>query len=177
MTRRVAVVALALTGVAIVVCGCGGSKSTTSANAGGRTPAKFRHPIELALEYSGCMRTHGVPGFADPKISVSATRLDMQNPQMTPTEVASPAYRYASAACAKYLPQQAQAAVAGGGSSETQALRFADCMRMHGVPGFPDPGSTGPFKLGPGLDLQAPAFAVALADCRKSRPSQLELSS
>ena len=165
--------------IMLFTAGCGGSASTTSsALAIGSVPAKFRNRVESGLEYSKCMRTHGVPNFADPKISVSATELIMQNPQMSPTEVAAPAYQSATAACARYLPQQPQAPAATGASdSRQQALRFANCMRSHGVPKFPDPTPSGAFKLGPAIAPQAPAFTAAMRDCRKLRPSTLQFRS
>jgi hypothetical protein len=163
---------------AIFAAGCGGSAGTHSSATVPSVPAKFRRQVELALEYSSCMRAHGVPNFADPKISVSDTELVMQNPQMSATEVASPAYESASATCAKYLPQQQPAApVTSTGSSLTQAVRFADCMRTHGVPNFPDPTAGGSFKLGPAINAQAPAFTGAMSDCHSLRPSTLQLSS
>ena len=49
------------------------------------------------------------------------------------------------------------------GSSQSGAVAFAQCVRSHGVPNFPDPTSPSAekeFLLGhiPGLDPQAPAF-------------------
>jgi len=169
---------LAVNSLAVLAAGCGGSASSGSGTTSGSVPAKFRHQVELALQYSNCMRTHGVPNFADPKITVSGTELFMQNPQMTPTEVASPAYQSASGTCAKYLPQQPQTAgITGAGNSQQQAVRFADCMRAHGVPNFPDPATGGAFKLGPAINPRAPAFIAAMDHCRTLRPSTLKLSS
>ncbi|HTU85136.1 MAG TPA: hypothetical protein VMF57_06145 [Solirubrobacteraceae bacterium] len=176
MAARIGLAALSMM---LFTAGCGGSASTTSsATAIGSVPAKFRNQVESGLEYSKCMRTHGVPSFADPKVSVSATELIMQNPQMSPAEVASPAYQSATAACAKYLPQQRQApATSGVGNSQPQALRFANCMRSNGVPNFPDPTAGGAFKLGPAINPQAPAFTAAMRDCRELRPSTLQFRS
>jgi len=177
--RLAARIGLAALSMVLFTAGCGGSASTTSsAITIGSVPAKFRNEVESGLEYSKCMRTHGVPNFADPKIRVSATELIMQNPQMSPTEVASPAYQSAAADCARYLPQQSQApAVTGAGNSQQQALRFSDCMRSHGVPNFPDPTVSGAFKLGPAIDPQAPAFTAAMRDCRNLRPATLQFRS
>ena len=176
--RFAAPLILAVISLTAGAAGCGGSASSGSGTTSGSVPAKFRHQVGLALEYANCMRTHGVPNFADPKITVSGTELFMQNPQMTPTEVASPAYQSASGACAKYLPQQPQApAVAGAGNSQQQAVRFADCMRAHGVPNFPDPTTGGAFKLGRAINPQAPAVIAAMNRCRTLRPSTLKLTS
>ena len=45
---------------------------------------------------------------------------------------------------------------------QTQALQRAQCMRAHGVPNFPDPGS----PPAPGsIDPQSPAFQAAARTC------------
>jgi hypothetical protein len=54
-------------------------------------------------------------------------------------------------------------------------LRFAGCMRSHGVPSFPDPASPASdkeFLLGqiPGINTQAPAFLSAHTACKHLLP-------
>jgi hypothetical protein len=57
-------------------------------------------------------------------------------------------------------------ASSGTGSGNTLALEFANCMRSHGVPNFPDPGGR------PEGDLkQAPAFRSAMQTCNKLPPA------
>jgi hypothetical protein len=53
---------------------------------------------------------------------------------------------------------------AGGASS---AVRFANCMRSHGVPSFPDPGSGGGIQInaGSGINPRSPAFLAAQRKC------------
>jgi hypothetical protein len=55
---------------------------------------------------------------------------------------------------------------AGTGSGNALALKFADCMRSHGVPNFPDPGSPVGGQ-GSGINTQAPAFLSAGRNCDK----------
>jgi hypothetical protein len=48
-------------------------------------------------------------------------------------------------------------------------LKFAACMRSHGVPGFPDPTSSGQsisYTI-PGSVRESPQFATAARDCQK----------
>lgn len=99
--------------VALVVAGCGGSHPTGSGqnSTSPRTklnsvPARFRRQVQLGLRYAECIRAQGVPRFADPTISVSHDELIMQNPQMTPREIASP---HATVVCAKYSPSSPEA--------------------------------------------------------------------
>jgi hypothetical protein len=55
-------------------------------------------------------------------------------------------------------------------------VTFAECMRAHGVPQFPDPGGPAPAgssisllgaKLPPTMNIHAPAFQSALQTCMK----------
>lgn len=55
-----------------------------------------------------------------------------------------------------------------GGDDATQGIAFADCMRSHGVPNFPDPSDTGG-----GIQLpqgSSPALEAAVRDCRALQP-------
>jgi hypothetical protein len=70
-------------------------------------------------------------------------------------------------------------ATAGGGSgaaaSAQKAVKFAECMRSHGVPAFPDPGASGKFTIdgvvnGSSLDPNAPAFKQAISACQDLEP-------
>lgn len=57
-------------------------------------------------------------------------------------------------------------------SANSQALKFADCMRSHGVSNFPDPSSGGDFQIqaGSGVNPHSPAFKGAQAQCAKLLP-------
>lgn len=47
-------------------------------------------------------------------------------------------------------------------------LRWAKCIRAHGIPNFPDPTSQG-LRISPssGIDLNSPAFLAAQKSCQK----------
>jgi hypothetical protein len=55
---------------------------------------------------------------------------------------------------------------AGTGTGDALALKFAECMRSHGVPNFPDPGKPvgGP---GSGINRESPAFQSSEQKCDK----------
>ena len=58
---------------------------------------------------------------------------------------------------------------------EDSALKFAACIRAHGIPGFPDPvfiGSTVDFKVPKGLDQNSPRFLSALRTCQALQQAQ-----
>jgi hypothetical protein len=54
-------------------------------------------------------------------------------------------------------------------------IEYADCMRAHGVPNFPDPSSAaGAVQLlGSGINTQSPAFGSAQSACQKLLPGGL----
>ncbi len=71
------------------------------------------------------------------------------------------------------------AAASGGAASSgstaqatgASPLAFAECMRAHGVPNFPDPKPGGGFSIPAGTSPAAPAFQAAQAKCRKLLPN------
>jgi hypothetical protein len=114
------------------------------------------------------MRSHGVPLFPDPG----------SNGQISPgrgVDPKSPLFRHAQAACRPLLPKGGSYATTGFGArltSEQQAqlLRYANCMRSHGVPTFPDPSSHG-FAVEPDqVDFKSPRFTSAHQACRSLLP-------
>ncbi len=74
------------------------------------------------------------------------------------------------------IATSASGAGAGGPQStantEQDALSFTNCMRSHGVPGFPDPNGEGdiPKQEVAGL-ASRPQFRAALTACRRFQPN------
>ena len=158
--------------IALALAGCGSSGQTGTGSASSSVPG---------LRFAQCIRAHGVPNYPDPGSagngpSFSGSGLD----------VASPAFKGAQQACAKF-------AVGLPGAPDLSASRkralvaFAKCMRAHGVPSFPDPLLTAPsapsngtsildlhgaiFELPAGTGLQSPALKRAGAQCGVRAPS------
>jgi hypothetical protein len=52
-----------------------------------------------------------------------------------------------------------------------QAIKYADCMRAHGVPDFPDLNANGSVTLPSSINPQAPAFQAAQQTCASLRPN------
>ena len=69
----------------------------------------------------------------------------------------------------------------GGGGNHAattaqKAVKFAHCMRSHGVSQFPDPGASGKFTIdavanGSSLDTNTPAFTQAISACKALEPA------
>jgi hypothetical protein len=58
-----------------------------------------------------------------------------------------------------------RSATRSGGFAE--AISYADCMRSHGVPNFPDASAGGGFDLPSKIDTQSPAYLSAQQTCTK----------
>jgi hypothetical protein len=164
MHIRTALVAAA---ALLVAAACGSSLSAPRvAGSTGRPAAAVTSPHALTtaqrtrawLDFAACMRAHGAnlpdPSFdqdGNPQWSVSPK----QQPQGTVT------------ACQSYLQ-----AVSAGGTDQAptaaelaQLTRFAQCVRQHGVPDFPDPDPrTGAFS---GIDKTSPALQAAAQACQQ----------
>jgi hypothetical protein len=156
--------------VALAACGSGAGPSSAAAS-GGPNPAAHAD----FLKFSKCMRSHGVPSFPDPSPGggIHLNAGSGLNPQ-------SPRFQSAQQACHKLLP--------GGGppshptaQDEAQMLHVSQCMRRHGVSGFPDPTLSPPssptgysevvdrggvvLAIPNTIDTASPAFKQAAAAC------------
>jgi hypothetical protein len=62
---------------------------------------------------------------------------------------------------------------AGASLKAADAAKFSSCMRSHGVPNFPDPGSGGGISVGPGsgIDPASPKFRAAQQACQNVLPN------
>jgi hypothetical protein len=138
--------------------------SATSGAGRERTPSM--------LAFARCMRAHGVPNFPDPKPLVQPPTRQIAQPAPSGGFTAnpnSPGYLTASQDCRSLAVAQR---VSASQSQQVTAgqLRFAVCLRAHGVPNFPDPtdnaedGENG--SIG-GLNQVSPAFRTAEKNCSK----------
>jgi hypothetical protein len=158
--------ALALiTVLCLAACGASGSSGGTGTSA--------KASASQLLQFSRCMRSHGVPNFPDPSSGGGI--------QITPgsgRDPRSPAFQAAQKACRPRLPGGGPGAIKPTKAQYAAGLAFAKCMRSHGEPNFPDPirsvpAGSGPiislqgmmFKPGQGTDPRSPAFQQAAAHC------------
>jgi hypothetical protein len=151
-----AVVAVAV----LVLAGCGGNPTseTNPSSAGASTSSPS------AVAYSACVRSHGVPNFPDPDSSGQLPKADAQH-----LGVSSSQLQAAQQACQSLLPNHSGVINAGSidqcmmaGDCPRALVRqvlneernFAQCMRSHGVPNWPDPS----------IDSQGrPVFAISIS--------------
>jgi hypothetical protein len=160
-------IALAAASCAVAIAACGSSKSI-SQTSGSSSP-------QFAL--AKCMRTHGVPNFPDPTMSSGGEGFSILKSPGSPLTingiqfvVSAPAFKSAAKTC-----QFGGGTGSRPGIPESQKiaqLHFAQCMREHGAPNYPDPtfppGRGIELPTVPGLNLNSPAVEKASATCNKS---------
>jgi hypothetical protein len=152
--------------VALVAAACGSSASTGAGGAPSPTTLG-----QAAFKFAACMRSHGVASFPDPVITRQAgnTQIAIRAPAGA---AAGPGFKTAQQACDGILPspQQMQAAQSSALLARRQGLlRFARCMRGHGVSRFPDPTNQGQMTVAmitaDGIDIHAPNVLQAVKVC------------
>ena len=154
--------AITVSMVLAMFAGCGGGSS-------GR-PAAASTQQSRAVAFARCMRSSGVPSWPDPDGSgvFDKSELTLQRLGISSTRLQA-----AQNACRHLLPN------GGSGPSpaqvqqmKEQAFEFSRCVRSHGVPSFPDPGSDGriPDPASSGIDQGSPTFKAANDACAKYRP-------
>jgi hypothetical protein len=130
MTRSPFIIAAVAAALALGACGSddggGGSKSSAT----GQDAA-----FEGALKFSKCMRDHGVD-FPDPQ-RVGSRGIKLTGKNINPND---PKVKSAQSACQKYMDTGGGETVDPAKRAKLQeaALKYARCMRQHGVD-MPDP--------------------------------------
>jgi hypothetical protein len=170
MTRTTTAAAFSACAAALTLAACG-SNSPSSADAQAKRE-------QAQLNFARCMRSHGV-NVPDPKpgpdggpglVRVGGPGKDGPSPQV---------FERANAACRKYI-QAAMPKLSPAQQAELrdQALKFAQCMRQHGVD-MPDPQvSNGGFRITMraggagkgGINPDSAAFKDAQEACKAFQP-------
>jgi hypothetical protein len=180
-----ALIAAAALALPAAACSSGGVSS------GGSSPAGGAANVTSTVGYSRCMRSHGVPRFPDPGSSGVLPKVSAQQ-----LGVSSVRLQGARRACQHLLPGNGGALTANSlqqceltgdcpAALVQQALndgrKFAQCMRSHGVPNWPDPTTDSEGR--PYFDLSAQGFSrqqahspqitAKVSECEHEMPSGL----
>ena len=128
----------ALATVALIGAGCGSnapSEPGTASNSGAASStgsaggSKELAAQEKAVKFAECMRANGVPHFPDPDPKGDFNfGVDVSKEVFTKAVDACKALQPPGSLSAKRTPKQ-----------QSASLRFAQCVRDHGVKDFPDP--------------------------------------
>jgi hypothetical protein len=132
--------------VAVLAAGCGGtpsssgtstaaaahtgSNTTTAAHTSTANHTSTLTAREKAVKFSECLRANGVGDFPDPN---AAGEFPSYGVSVTPA-----VWKRAVAACKSLQPPGSLNAHLTP-TQFSAALKFAQCVREHGVPDFPDP--------------------------------------
>lgn len=127
--RRMGVLAVTVGLVLLLTAACGSSASSSGSTPSTGTGGTSALADELA--YAQCMRTHGVANYPDPGANGQEPNDAKQIARSNPRSQA------ASQACIHLLPNGGQAP--SYAQVRGDYVRFAQCMRSHGTPNFPDP--------------------------------------
>lgn len=150
-------------------------------------------PATSAVAYSHCLRTNGVPRFPDPATNGAIPKTTAQQ-----LGVSDQRLQAAQRTCQHLLPvpntsqQQAQQCLQAGVCPPplvqqmlTADRHFAQCMRAHGVPTWPDPTidteGRPVFNLVPtGIthhQTHSPPISTKLAECGRLTPASAAMES
>ena len=163
--RRAGLLATALAGAGVLAAGCSSGPGGPGVAGASASPSASSSAASSgtaqALEYAACMRSHGVPKFPDPTVKNGSVGFNI-----TPADgidQSSPQYQSARQACQS---------LRGGGTSNSgssanlaKELKFAKCMRTHGVADFPDPNKNGGFSGTSSVNPQSATFQNAQSTC------------
>jgi hypothetical protein len=152
----------------VTACSSGGSGPGVASASGGSSSANAqRNQGKSVLAYARCMRSHGVKDYPDPN---GQGELQLNAGPGSDLDPNNPRYKAADAACKALLPP-AQAPPAGFKAAN---LKYAKCMRTHGVSDFPDPKADGTLQIqaepGSDLDPNNPQYKAANEACRHLLP-------
>jgi len=148
MSRTVPAFVLAAAAGLALLTACSGAGSTSLSAAGGTPSASGTSSagtgaagestayVTNKLGLARCLRTHGVPNYPDPDASGN-------EPAGPKQLIATPQGQAAVGACSYWTSR-----IHGDNAADNQAtlaeyVRFAQCMRAHGLPNFPDPVNSG----------------------------------
>jgi hypothetical protein len=175
--RHAGGVAVAFAAVGVIAAGCGGGPASH------RNSAK---PSEAALlvEFSACLRAHGLPDFPDPQSEAAGGGFPSKslNPYMNPSATGSlalndytPQFQAAEKHCSSLAraslfimaPAQIQALTQ---QQVKQELALVACMRKHGFPDMPDPTAQGGIDIPSSIDMNSPQYKTAAKLCNAPPP-------
>lgn len=147
--------------IAVLAGACSGGHQSASASASNSS-------THSDVAYAECMRSHGVKDFPDPNPNGGFT---LNGGRGSDLDQSNPTYQRANQACKSLRPQQSAQQRA---QITAAMLKFARCMRSHGIRDFPDP-SDGEMKVqqkpGGDLDENNPQFKTARRACSHDLPA------
>lgn len=154
--------AVAAVSLIVLAAACSGGGGGNSGASGGSSQSGSSEHASL-LAYAQCMRAHGISKFPDPTPEGGIGLPDGVNPQ-------SPQFLAADKACKHLTPAGHPMSAAQRAKIKAGNLRYAQCMRAHGISDMPDPAADGSLQVqvspGGDLDPSNPRFQSADKACK-----------
>jgi len=152
--KALMLIAALLVAVAVAACS-GGSPNSVTASAG--------NPNKGVLAFARCMRSHGITDFPDPNAQGGFSAPNGLNPK-------TPQYAAANSAC-KSLTGSATPPPYNP-TLVAKLLKYAICMRAHGLSWFPDPNAQGHLDVSmpKGTSPNSPQYQAANKACSADLP-------
>ena len=158
MKRTIALIliSICLAGGAAACSAAGPSGPYGGASQGGGAPGSgsqsggSEQVMTVMRQLAHCIRGHGMPGWPDPVINPLTGAPDWpRNAPRVPAGI-----QQACQSVANRLPPDVQQSQPPTATGMQALLRFARCMRAHGIPGWPDPNALGEFPLTTQMSIQ-----------------------
>jgi hypothetical protein len=154
-------------GMVLLLAGLAGC-TASSGSAAATTTTGQQDAAAVWHQLVQCARTHGMPNLPDP-------RIDSNGQAHFPDGLPDPPRSVQQACQSIYdrLPASARGDAARPPADIQGLLRFAGCMRQHGVPDFPDPKADGTFPLAGtslGREGKTPRTIRAMQACDRLNP-------
>jgi hypothetical protein len=162
-----AAVGIGLGVVVLLFAGLAGCSGSGGAEAATTTTTGQQDVVRVWHELVACARANGMPSLPDPQIDSNG---QAHFPDGTPDPPQS--VRRACQSIYDRLPASARGDTERPPADIQALLRFARCMREHGVADFPDPQADGTFPLA-GTSLghgKTPRIIRAMQACDRLNP-------
>jgi hypothetical protein len=165
--KRGLVAALSLLAV-VALSGC------SLPGAAAAKPSPSPDPQAQMLKFAECMRANGVTDFPDPSTTAGGQKTEIHFEAGSGLDPKDPTFQKAEQACSKYIGGSLGTRGKPDKAMQARMLKFAECMRAHGVTNFPDPSTDGGIRIeagpGSGLDPNDPTFQQAQQACAALNP-------
>jgi hypothetical protein len=162
--------AAAVAGIAVLVAACSSGGGSTATSVG---PPTLQSLTAQALSYAKCMRSHGIQNFPDPTVQDNAHSKGVGFAMPSGIDTHSSQYQSANKTCQK------QSGFGHISTAQLQQgmndmLKYAECMRSHGITNFPDPFENshqiGFNTSGLGIDQSSARYKAANKACQPLMP-------
>ena len=163
---RTLVVVAAVSAAAAALVGCSGGPSTGRAAGAAGVTTSSGDVLAVWQDFAACARTHGVPGLPDPQLdSTGKVQFPGYDGRSVPERV--------KAGCRSILDRLPPDVRPDAAPTDIPALlRYAQCMRVHGFPDWPDPKADGTFPAAQLPNEKTPAVVAAMQACDSLNPDQ-----